>query len=152
MPLKSLLADNGIQLHSNTKETADKHVPWGMRCTETPMGLKVSKVARASAAAKAGLSAHDVIIAIDGIKADNKQLALFNDASHDIECHLFRRDELMTVKVVPKVDTDESDGLDKVFPHSISLRLAKANTDDENKINELKTESAWLDVMNGAQS
>ncbi len=152
LPLKPLLAANGIQLHSNTKETADKHVPWGMRCTETPMGLKVSKVARASAAAKAGLSAHDVIIAIDGIKADNKQLALFNDASYDIECHLFRRDELMTVKVVPKVDTDESDGLDKVCPHSISLRLAKANTDDENKINELKTESAWLDVMNGAQS
>ena len=152
LPLKSLLAANGIQLHSNTKETADKHVPWGMRCTETPMGLKVSKVARASAAAKAGLSAHDVIIAIDGIKADNKQLALFNDASYDIECHLFRRDELMTVKVVPKVDTDESDGLDKVCPHSISLRLAKANTDDENKRNELKTESAWLDVMKGAQS
>ena len=152
LPLKPLLAANGIQLHSNTKETADKHVPWGMRCTETPMGLKVSKVARESAAAKAGLSAHDVIIAIDGIKADNKQLALFNDASHDIECHLFRRDELMTVKVVPKVDTDESDGLDKVCPHSISLRLAKANTDDENKINELKTESAWLDVMKGAQS
>ncbi|MEJ6067868.1 PDZ domain-containing protein [Psychrobacter sp. 16-Bac2893] len=152
LPLKSLLAANGIQLHSNTKETADKHVPWGMRCAETPIGLKVSKVTRESAAAKAGLSAHDVIIAIDGIKADNKQLALFNDASHDIECHLFRRDELMTVKVVPKIDTDESDGLDKVFPHSISLRLAKANTDDENKINELKTESAWLDVMKGAES
>ncbi len=151
LPLEALLEANGIQLYSNSKETADKHVPWGMRCTETPAGLKVNRVARGSAAAKAGLSAHDVIIAIDGIKADNKQLALFNEASHDIECHLFRRDELMMVNVVPKVDTDESDGLDKVFPHSISLRLAKANTDDENKINELKTESAWLDVMKDAQ-
>ena len=151
LPIEKLLAANGVQFHTNNKETADKHVPWGMRCTETPAGLKVNRVTRDSAAAKAGLSAHDVIIAIDGIKADNKQLAAFTQASHDVECHLFRRDELMTVKVVPKVDTDDIYGSDQVFPHSISLRLARTNEDRKGKINNLKTESAWLDVMGHTQ-
>ena len=151
LPIEKLLAANGVQFHTNNQEAADKHVPWGMRCTETPAGLKVNRVTRDSAAAKAGLSAHDVIIAIDGIKADNKQLAAFTQASHDVECHLFRRDELMTVKVVPKVDTDDIYGSDQVFPHSISLRLARTNEDREGKINNLKTESAWLDVMGHTQ-
>lgn len=148
LPIEKLLAANGIQFYTNNKETADKHVPWGMRCTETPAGIKINRVTRGSAAAKAGLSAHDVIIAIDGIKADNKQLALFNDASHDIECHLFRRDELMMVKVLPRVlndNTHAKNSLEKVFPHSVSLRFLRA--DLENDLGHSNTEENWLNVM-----
>ena len=148
LPLEKLLTAHGIEFHINSKETANKHVPWGMRCTETPAGLKVSRVTRGSAAAKAGISAYDVIIAIDGIKADNKQLAAFTQASDEVECHLFRRDELMIVKVLPKIDTDETHDSEKAYPHSISLRLAKK---DEDKTNNVKTESAWLDFMRHAQ-
>ena len=129
LPIEELLAANGVQLHTNTKETADKHVPWGMRCTETPAGLQVNRVTRDSAAAKAGFSAHDVIIAIDGIKADNKQLALFSDESQDVECHLFRRDELMCVSVAANVKRDRKDSQqDKAHtasPHKINLKLEK---------------------------
>ena len=133
LPIEELLAANGTQLHTNTKETADKHVPWGMRCTETPAGLQVNRVTRASAAAKAGISAHDVIIAIDGIKADNKQLALFNDAAYDVECHLFRRDELMRVSVAANVESEmndsQQDTVGTASPHKVSLQLEKLGFD-----------------------
>ncbi|BBI66310.1 hypothetical protein PKHYL_05010 [Psychrobacter sp. KH172YL61] len=95
LPIEALLLANGIKMQVNTKETADKHVPWGMRCNETPAGLKINRVNRGSVAAKAGISAHDIIIAIDGIKADSKQLASLSNAARTVECHLFRRDELM---------------------------------------------------------
>ena len=87
-----------------------------------------------SIAAKAGISAHDVVVAIDGIKADTKQLATLSKATRAVECHLFRRDELMTVKVLPKsdfADKDANDDNEKAFPHSVSLRLARASTDCE---------------------
>ncbi|MGO2387295.1 MAG: M61 family metallopeptidase, partial [Psychrobacter sp.] len=67
LPIEALLIANGVTIQANTKETADKHVPWGMRCNETQAGLKVNRVMRDSIAARAGISAHDVIIAIDGI-------------------------------------------------------------------------------------
>ena len=153
LPLETLLAENGIKIHTNTKETADKNIPWGMRCSETPLGLKVNRVNRDSAAAKAGISAYDVIVAIDGIKADAKQLATLNTATRPVQCHLFRRDELMVVEVVPRadlVDNNTYDDNQKVFPHSVSLRLARASTDCEDDgeyADYANTENAWLNAI-----
>ena len=143
LPLESMLAANGIKVRTNTKETADKHVPWGLRCTETPAGLKVNRVQRNSAAAKAGLSAHDVIIAIDGIKASTKQLAVFSQAERDVECYLFRRDELMPVIVRPKVTTEaqEINGTDdakKDVPYKVSLHFGEGSD---------ALSQAWLNMM-----
>ena len=153
LPLEALLTANGIKIHPNTKETADKHVPWGMRCSETPLGLKVNRVTRDSIAAKAGISAHDVVVAIDGIKADTKQLATLSKATRAVECHLFRRDELIVVKVLPKsdfADKDVHDDNEKAFPHSVSLRLARASTDcegDGEYADYANTENAWLNAI-----
>lgn len=157
LPLETLLAENGIKIHTNTKETADKNIPWGMRCSETPLGLKVNRVNRDSAAAKAGISAHDVIVAIDGIKADTKQLATLSIATCPVQCHLFRRDELMVVEVVPKELSDKAkhDVNQTVFPHSISLRLARASTDCEDEVNSVgyaNTENTWLNALARHQS
>lgn len=158
LPLETLLAENGIKIHTNTKETADKNIPWGMRCSETPLGLKVNRVNRDSAAAKAGISAHDVIVAIDGIKADTKQLATLSTATRPVQCHLFRRDELMVVEVVPRadlVDNNTYDDNQKVFPHSISLRLARASTDcegDGDSVVYANTENTWLNALARHQS
>ena len=133
LPMAALLTANGITVHSNSKETADKSLPWGMRCTETPAGLKVNQVRRGSAAAKAGISAHDVIIALDGIKADSKQLAAVSTAQSEIDCHLFRRDELMYVIVAANVTSEMNDSKqDKastVSPHKVSLKLEKLGFD-----------------------
>lgn len=157
LPLETLLAENGIKIHTNTKETADKNIPWGMRCSETPLGLKVNRVNRDSAAAKAGISAYDVIVAIDGIKADAKQLATLNTATRPVQCHLFRRDELMVVEVVPKELSDKAkhDVNQTVFPHSISLRLARASTDcedDGDSVGYANTENTWLNALARHQS
>ncbi|WP_289048501.1 PDZ domain-containing protein [uncultured Psychrobacter sp.] len=157
LPLEALLVANGIKIHTNTKETADKNIPWGMRCSETPLGLKVNRVNRDSAAAKAGISAHDVIVAIDGIKADTKQLATLSIATRPVQCHLFRRDELMVVEVVPKELSDKAkhDVNQTVFPHSISLRLARASTDcedDGDSVGYANTENIWLNALARHQS
>ena len=157
LPLETLLAENGIKIHTNTKETADKNIPWGMRCCETPLGLKVNRVNRDSASAKAGISAYDIIVAIDGIKADAKQLATLNTATRPVQCHLFRRDELMVVEVVPKELSDKAkhDVNQTVFPHSISLRLARASTDcedDGDSVGYANTENTWLNALARHQS
>ena len=145
---EALLAANGISMHSNSKETADKHVPWGMRCTETPAGLKVNRVTRASVAASAGISANDVIVALDGIKADSKQLALLSNVERDIECHLFRRDELMRVNVLPKT-ADEA--IDKASPHKVSLHLAKANQSSGVSDNSSPVDAGWQAWLNAIE-
>lgn len=153
LPIETLLAANGIKMHTNTKETADKNIPWGMRCNETPLGLKVNRVSRESAAAKAGISAHDVIVAIDGIKADTKQLATLSNATRPVQCHLFRRDELMMVEVLPKDFSAKDTQCDSenAFPHSVSLRLARASSDCEDNLDAAEyanTESStWLNAI-----
>jgi predicted metalloprotease with PDZ domain len=148
-----VLTANGIKIHVNSKETADKHVPWGMRCSETPAGLKVNRVTRDSVAANAGISAHDVIIAIDGIKADTKQLASLIKAEREVECYLFRRDELMCVSVLPKavLNSAKQQSIDdKTFPHKVSLYLAKTESlsDDSSDHSTVQPSwQVWLDVM-----
>lgn len=154
LPIEALLVANGVKIQANTKETADKHVPWGMRCNETPAGLKVNRVMRDSIAARAGISAHDVIIAIDGIKADTKQLTALVNIAHPVECYLFRRDELMCVQVQPETTTkvkprDETTGMTgAVPPHKVSLRLAKEDKTLENDNEQLKSEAGWETWLN----
>ena len=144
LPIAAMLAANGVKLRTNTKETADKHVPWGLRSTETPAGLKVNRVQRDSAAAKAGISAHDVIIAIDGIKATNKQLTALSQAERSIECHLFRRDELMCVNVRPKVAAEAqgingtADDAKEAAPYKVSLHPVEGSD---------ALSQAWLNLM-----
>ncbi|WP_201616849.1 M61 family metallopeptidase [Psychrobacter urativorans] len=165
LPIEKLLTVNGIKIHADNKETADKNVPWGMSCSETPAGLKVNRVQRGSPSAKAGISANDVIVALDGIKADTKQLATLTTTQHDIDCHLFRRDELICVSVAPNADTSVSANTDidtssteakkqvsrnQSYPHKVSLRLAKFDNLSENTPNNKTTAPAWqtwLDVM-----
>ena len=155
LPIEALLLANGIKMQVNTKETADKHVPWGMRCNETPAGLKINRVNRSSVAAKAGISAHDVIIAIDGIKADSKQLASLSNAEHPVECHLFRRDELMCVQVQPSElqqqdSNDSEEVIEKASPHKVSLHLVKGDKALENNGDKTQGEAnwgTWLNVM-----
>ncbi|MER2164322.1 MAG: PDZ domain-containing protein, partial [Psychrobacter alimentarius] len=156
LPIEAMLRESGVKLRTNTKETSDKHVPWGIRCTETPAGLKINRVQRDSAAAKAGLSAHDVIIAIDGIKATSKQLGSLNQADRDIECHLFRRDELIAVNVRPKMaiqatNNEAHDTADtkNLVPYKVSLHLSE---EGEEPLQNVGIWQTWLNVMERYQS
>lgn len=101
LPINDLLNQNGISVADS--QLADGLQPWGMTVAESAVGLTINSINRDSVASEAGLSAKDVIIAIDGLKASNKQLAkaahaqTFNKQA--VSCHAFRRDELLTFSV-----------------------------------------------------
>ena len=143
LPIEALLNAHGTVIYADTKDNADKKVPWGMRCTETPAGLKINRVQRGSIAAQAGISAHDIIIAIDGIKADNKHLATLSPLSQDTICHLFRRDELMTmtIKAEPTVQADAQSKVRDDKPAKVDITTAY-------KVNLRRKESGFESWLN----
>ena len=152
LPIEELLSANGIEVQADTKETAAKKEPLGIRCSETPAGLKVNRVQRGSLAAKAGISAHDIIIALDGIKADNKQLASLTTSEHNFECHLFRRDELLCTTVVPNTKNEnvhKEDNISQPYPYKVNLSLVEVDNSilKDNNLATAQPWQAWLEVM-----
>ena len=103
LPLFELLSAQGVSI-----EQKDDDITWGMKYMSEPTGLKVQRVVRNSQAAAAGISANDVIVAIDGLKASEKWLkstAKLQTISEDpAVCHVFRRDELLVLEVPPLSD------------------------------------------------
>ncbi len=95
LPLDQLLPEFGIQYQLKQ----DKSLPFGLKLADKPEGVLVQAAHREGAAAKAGLSALDVIVAIDGLKASVKSLEQYakQDAAYTV--HAFRRDELMTFEL-----------------------------------------------------
>lgn len=113
LPLKDMLASVGVNMMALPK-LKNNGLPWGIQTQKTAEGLLVQKVKRGSVASQAGLSANDVIIAIDGIKASSEQLASvvkrqsylaqngqaeIDKTGQTIRCHVFRHDELICLHV-----------------------------------------------------
>jgi predicted metalloprotease with PDZ domain len=117
LPLRQVLATVGIavQLRSaqspadqggNTATPAasavSRRVSLGVRTTEDPAGARLTHVLDAGAAQAAGLSAGDVVVAIDGLKVSAKSLEqrLARYQPGDVaRLHAFRRDELLEVEM-----------------------------------------------------
>lgn len=98
LPLYKLLRNEGINISQKIETTA-----WGLKTFAEPLGLKIKQVLRDSEASQAGFSAHDVIVAINGLKASEK---LLNQTSRQqrlteqaVVCHVFRKDELLPIVV-----------------------------------------------------
>ncbi|MEF9955849.1 MAG: PDZ domain-containing protein [Acinetobacter sp.] len=91
LPLDQLLPEFGC---SYTLKN-DKSLPFGLKLNDKTEGVQIQQVRRDSAAAKAGLSAQDVIIAIDSLKASEKLLAQYSKQQGAFTVYAFRRDELM---------------------------------------------------------
>jgi len=74
----------------------------GVRLAATSTGARLVQVLDNGAAQKAGLSAGDIIIAVDGIQVSagnvEKRIAQYQ-AGERVEVHAFRRDELMIFQV-----------------------------------------------------
>lgn len=105
LPLQQLLSTQGISLvwkESNPLPSFD--VRWRARANE---GLEIATVHEYGAAHKAGLSAGDLLIAIDGLRVSNettlKQLLGAYNAGDTVTVHVFRRDELrsFTLSLAP---------------------------------------------------
>ena len=127
LPLQRLLQNNGVNLNHDKTDDETNQLPWGIRVEETAAGLKVTRVLRDSVASQAGLSANDVIVAIDGLKANKKQLQrvaerqqsnlengndstdnnVDNSIDDSITCHAFRRDELLTLNVPAQTESGQ---------------------------------------------
>ncbi|MBL7249608.1 PDZ domain-containing protein [Alloalcanivorax marinus] len=126
LPLEELLAERGVTLNwraaeghgdnggkpgGKPGEKSDRSpVHLGVRVAADPGGARVQVAYEQGAAMAAGLSAGDVIIAVDGIKVDagslDTVLAGYSEGER-VEVHAFRRDELMrfTVALAPSEPT-----------------------------------------------
>lgn len=116
LPLAALLERRGVILNwrpaaghgdnggKPAKAPAPVHL--GVRVAADVLGARIQVAYQQGAAMAAGLSAGDVIIAVDGIKADAGNLDTLLGAYQEgerVEVHAFRRDELMrfTVDLAP---------------------------------------------------
>jgi len=119
LPLKELLASVGVGyqlnaavsatdqggLYKQDEEQDEKPRPvLGARIASTDGEAKLSVVFDDGAAQQVGLSAGDVVIAVDGIRATAKnldQLIAQTQQGATVPLHAFRRDELMLFEVSP---------------------------------------------------
>ncbi|QRQ13076.1 M61 family metallopeptidase [Acinetobacter pittii] len=95
LPLDQLFPEFGLSYRVKT----DKSLPLGLKLVDKPEGVLVQSARRDSAAAKAGISANDVIIAIDGLKATTKLVEKYAKQGDTYTVFAFRRDELLSFEV-----------------------------------------------------
>lgn len=95
LPLDQLFPEFGLSYRVKT----DKSLPLGLKLVDKPEGVLVQSARRDSAAAKAGISANDVIIAIDGLKASTKLIEKYAKQGGTYTVFAFRRDELISFEV-----------------------------------------------------
>lgn len=95
LPLDQLFPEFGLSYSLKN----DKSLPLGLKLVDKPEGVLVQSARRDGAAAQAGLSAHDVIIAIDGLKATVKLVEKYAKQEDTYSILAFRRDELLSFDV-----------------------------------------------------
>lgn len=99
VPLQTLLEAQGITLTWQ----ADSTLPsLDARFKNGPQGLQVATAYEDGAAHHAGISANDIIVALDGLRVNdqaslNKLLSAYS-AGDKVEVHVFRRDELRSFR------------------------------------------------------
>ncbi len=98
LPLATQLAHVGLELHTDHKPGT-----LGMKLQETPAGLVVQQVLRGSPAAQAGISAHDQLVAIGGVRATPTLVQkIASTAQQAVDVQVFRRDELLALTLRPQ--------------------------------------------------
>ena len=95
LPLDQLFPEFGLSYSLKN----DKTLPFGLKLADKPEGVLVQSARRDGAGAQAGLSANDIIIAVDGLKATAKLLEQYAKQAGDYTVLAFRRDELMSFDV-----------------------------------------------------
>jgi predicted metalloprotease with PDZ domain len=88
----------------NRPEEADVPLVLGAKWEQRPGAILLQQVYDGGAAQKAGLSAGDEIIAVDGLRLEGAQMESYlthMKPEHCITVHAFRRDELLEFEVTP---------------------------------------------------
>lgn len=101
IPLEKLLATQGIRMQF---KSAKSNPVLDVRLKASAEGCVISSVIEGGAAHAGGLSAHDVIVAIGGLRVDGKPSSVDHVLSHHhpgetVTIHVFRRDELRSFEV-----------------------------------------------------
>jgi predicted metalloprotease with PDZ domain len=111
--------DKGGKPSTSTLEALVARPDLGVRITAQDDGMLLTAVLDGSAAQQAGLSAGDVIIAVNGLRITaanfEKQLSVYC-VGEKIQVHAFRRDELGEYTVIlqsPRLDTCELSMIDE---------------------------------------
>lgn len=102
IPLTKLYAPFGIKV---TDERKSSKPSLNIGAGRDPLGTKLSQVHEGGAAHQAGLSAGDIVIAVDGLRVNGNpsnldQLLSRYRVGDTVTVHAFRRDELMSFDVV----------------------------------------------------
>ncbi|MCG6643226.1 M61 family peptidase [Acinetobacter baumannii] len=95
LPLDQLFPEFGLSYTFKN----DKTLAYGLKLADKPEGVLVQNAHREGAGAKAGISANDVIIAIDGLKATTKLIEKYAKQKGNYSVLAFRRDELLSFEV-----------------------------------------------------
>ena len=133
VPLASLLAPFAIQLEDGSGKNARNgkavKLALGARISKDGNECKFAAVHEGGAAHRAGLSAGDVLVAIDGLRvtAANLEGLLSRYRSGDsVTVHAFRRDELMTLALVLAPDDAPALSLSRLPGPAAAARLRSA--------------------------
>jgi predicted metalloprotease with PDZ domain len=124
LPLQPLLAQAGVQLQSEASDLAGE---LGLRLSEGPVsGVQVKTVLRDSAAERAGVSAGDELLGIDGWRVRRLEDArAWLPVALPFELLLVRDQRVLSVHVVPDAAPPRGVALklaDKVSPGAQALR------------------------------
>ncbi|MFZ6687630.1 M61 family metallopeptidase [Undibacterium sp. SXout11W] len=129
VPLAKLYADFGVNLDAGA---ASKKASLGVKVVRDGNDCKIGNAFEGRAAHLAGLSALDVIIAINGLRvtaadvADGLNTALARyRVSEVVEIHAFRRDELLVVKAKLQADDVPTNHLTMEVDHQAALAIAR---------------------------
>ena len=129
VPLAKLYADFGVHLDTGS---ATKKASLGIKAARDGNDCKIASAYEGRAAHVAGLSAQDVIVAINGLRvtaadaADGLATALGRyRVGEVVEIHAFRRDELLVVKAKLQADDVPTNQLKLVVEQDTALATAR---------------------------
>lgn len=127
VPLVKLYADFAVEC-VDTRST--KKASLNVRVTKSGADCKLAHVYEQGAAHKAGLSAGDLLVAINGLRVTDADAAngLSNllaaySVGEPVEVHVFRRDELLSVKL--KLQADDAPAITITLASNQKLAAAK---------------------------
>ena len=145
LPLESLLSEVGIKFNlrpttsvddkgGKISEDKNQHNPVsiGARFSENSTGVKITQVFSDESAEQAGLSAGDVIIAINNLQVNKSSInKIINRYSvgDEVTIHAFRRDEL---------------NMFKLTLHAAELTTCYLKINDQVNIEQSKRKDEWL--------
>ncbi|HJV72953.1 MAG TPA: M61 family metallopeptidase [Noviherbaspirillum sp.] len=126
LPLAKLLAAFGIELSDNRKSAKPS---LNIRTAREGSDCKIANIYEGGAAHRAGLSAGDILIAIDGLRvsATNFETLLARYRIGDaVTLHAFRRDELMTFRATIAADDMPQTTLTVQAKPALSVRMRES--------------------------